>query len=78
MHDIKNLVLRFKYGKEVCIDKGCNIYCSDEEEKTFFEGNLALFFAENFQYKDSPYFLMYYKEHLENMGAEILEFHLIH
>ena len=76
MDVVKNLALRFKYGEEVCIDKACNVYCSEKDEKAFFEGDLALFFAGNPQYKDSPYPLMYYKERLEKMGADILEFHL--
>lgn len=76
MNHITNLVLRFKYGEEVSIDRDCNIYCAEKDEKAFFEGDLALFFAENPQYKDSPYPLMHYKERLEKMGADILEFHL--
>lgn len=76
MPKIKHMILRFKYGEEVSIDRDCNVYCSEKDEKAFFEGDLALFFAKNSQYKDSPYPLMHYKERLEKMGADILEFHL--
>lgn len=76
MSDIENMVLRFKYGKEVSIDKDRNVYCLENDEKEFFKGDLALFFARNPQYKDSPYPLMHYKDRLKKMGADILEFHL--
>ena len=76
MSNINNLALRFKYGEEVSIDKDFNVYCAEQDEKAFFEGDLALFFAENPQYKESHYPLLHYKERLEEMGAEVLEFHL--
>lgn len=76
MEEIKDLALRFKYGEEVSIDKDGNVYCSEKDEQSFFAGDLALFFAENPQYKDATYPILYYKERIEKMGAEILEFHL--
>ena len=72
MDDIKNLALRFKYGEEVSIDRNGNIYCEEKDEKSFFEGDLALFFAQNPQYKDSPYPLMHYKDIAVYTGLQTL------